>query len=66
MGKNKQGISNLWDKFKQSNICAIGVPKRINEREGQKKYLQTVADFFFKFDENHKSRDAKTLNRFQA
>lgn len=32
--------------FKQSNICVIGVSKGISKRKRNKKYLETVAEFF--------------------
>ena len=26
--KNKDNVSSLWDNFKKSNICLIGMPER--------------------------------------
>ena len=31
--KNEDHISSLWDNFKSSNICFIGVPKEEKEQE---------------------------------
>ena len=36
--KNKDSVSSLWDNFKQSNICFIGVPEE-EEKEQEIRYL---------------------------
>ena len=37
--KNEDSINNLWDKFKWSNICIIGVPELRKERARNWKYV---------------------------
>ena len=31
--KNEDSINNLWDNFKRSNICIIGMPEEEREQE---------------------------------
>ena len=37
--KNKDSVSALWDNFKRSNICIIGVPRKRRERARNWKYI---------------------------
>lgn len=41
--RKENSISNLWNKFKEFNVCVDEVPKGMGEMERQKKYLQIVA-----------------------
>ena len=39
--KNEEWLRNLWDNFKCSNICIIGVPEGEEECKKLKTYLKT-------------------------
>ena len=38
--KNKDSVSSLWDDFKQSNMCFIGVPKEKRKNKKLEIYLK--------------------------
>ena len=45
MKRNEESLRELWNNFKHTNICIIGVPEGA-ERKGQRKYLEIVAKTF--------------------
>ena len=34
INKNEDSVSSLWDNFKRSNICSIGVPEGEKKEQG--------------------------------